>query len=382
MLRTFELKNYKNFKEWIKIDFSNIGGYKYNEDCLTNQLISKMIIYGRNATGKTNLGKAIFDIQNNLYSHVFFRRSEGVYLNADTHSEFAKYIYTFQFGVDEIIYKYKKNSEMKLYDEELILNGKETFYYNFETKESSFDNLKYLDADTINIERFTKAMNSSDDDDNNQTISFLRWMINNSALAVDSVLLKLDEFIKSMSMISLNSSISRGPRRMNESFYDSLADTDALKDFEDFLNIMGIECKLVIKELPEGEHQLYFKHNKLVTFFENASSGTLALTELYRRFAMRKTPSIMYLDEFDAYYHYEMSEKVIEYFKKKYPRCQVILTTHNTNLMNNRIMRPDCLFILSQKGNLTSLNNATNRELREGHNLEKMYISGEFDRYE
>ena len=45
-------------------------------------------------------------------------------------------------------------------------------------------------------------------------------------------------------------------------------------------------------------------------------------------------------------------------------------------------MRPDCLFILSSSGTLTSLCNATQRELREGHNLEKMYISGEFEKYE
>jgi len=50
--------------------------------------------------------------------------------------------------------------------------------------------------------------------------------------------------------------------------------------------------------------------------------------------------------------------------------------------MSNRLFRPDCLFILSRNGKLTSLNNATKRELREGHNLEKMYISGEFDAYE
>ena len=57
---------------------------------------------------------------------------------------------------------------------------------------------------------------------------------------------------------------------------------------------------------------------------------------------------------------------------------QVILTSHNTNLLSNRIMRPDCFFIMTQNG-LTSFVNATERELREGHNLEKLYMSGEFD---
>ena len=41
-------------------------------------------------------------------------------------------------------------------------------------------------------------------------------------------------------------------------------------------------------------------------------------------------------------------------------------------------MRPDCYFILTEN-KITSLTNATDRELREGHNLEKLYKSGEFD---
>ena len=115
----------------------------------------------------------------------------------------------------------------------------------------------------------------------------------------------------------------------------------------------------------------------------NASSGTLALLTLYRRLIFRvKEASLVYLDEFDAFYHYEMAQNVIQLLKKKYPRCQIIMTSHNTNLMTNRLMRPDCLFILSSSGTLTSLCNATLRELREGHNLEKMYISGEFEKYE
>jgi hypothetical protein len=38
---------------------------------------------------------------------------------------------------------------------------------------------------------------------------------------------------------------------------------------------MGIECKLVLEKLPDGQKELYFAHEKLVPFYENASSGTL-----------------------------------------------------------------------------------------------------------
>lgn len=66
---------------------------------------------------------------------------------------------------------------------------------------------------------------------------------------------------------------------------------------------------------------------------------------------------------------------IVKVFVKS--ETQVILTSHNTNLLSNRIMRPDCYFILT-KDKLCSLANATERELREGHNLEKLYMSGEF----
>ena len=95
-----------------------------------------------------------------------------------------------------------------------------------------------------------------------------------------------------------------------------------------------------------------------------------------------KSASFVYLDEFDAFYHYEMSENVVRYIKQTCPNCQVVFTTHNTNLMSNHLLRPDCVCILSRAGTLTPLCDATPRELREGHNLEKMFISGEFDRYE
>ena len=87
--------------------------------------------------------------------------------------------------------------------------------------------------------------------------------------------------------------------------------------------------------------------------------------------------SFIWIDEFDAYYHYELSENIVKLMENNLT-CQNVITSHNTNLLSNRIMRPDCYFILSN-GKLTSIVNATKRELREGHNLEKLYVNGEFD---
>ena len=342
-----------------------------------------MLIYGRNATGKTNLGKALMDISFNMTGIPFFPTQKGIYLNADSYKKAATFKYEFQFKNDRVMYIYKKLSEAELYDEELILNGDKIFYCNFETKQYDFNNLNKIEADTVNIERYLQGIDVvNSQEDENQSLPFLRWIINNTALKEDSILLCLDDYIKRMSMLTVGSGGLMRPRRFYDSFYEILDNENALKDFEDFLNIMGVKCELELNSLPDGQMELYFKHKKLVPFFETASSGTLSLINLYRRILVGRNSSMLYMDEFDAFYHYEMAENVIRFFKMKYPECQIVMTTHNTNLMTNRIMRPDCLFILSQKGTLTALCDSTERELREGHNLEKMYISGEFRKYE
>ena len=140
---------------------------------------------------------------------------------------------------------------------------------------------------------------------------------------------------------------------------------------------------MATRESIDGQCELFFEHKTLIPFYENASSGTLTLLNFYRRLlAVDRKPSLFYMDEFDAYYNYEISEKIVRYLKAKFPESQIVLTTHNTNLMTNDLMRPDCLFILSKDGKITALCDATDRELREGHNLEKLYIGGEFEKYE
>ena len=88
--------------------------------------------------------------------------------------------------------------------------------------------------------------------------------------------------------------------------------------------------------------------------------------------------SFVYLDGFDAFLHHEAAEGFFQYLKAQAPGCQIILTTHNTHLMTNRLTRPDCVCILAGDGKLMPLNRMAAKELREGHNLEKLYLSGEF----
>lgn len=387
MLKRFSLRNYKNFKDDISINFDEIAGYQFSTDCITDGLISKMLIYGRNATGKTNLGKALMDIVYIIYAYVgLSHMEEEQILNADSTEEVAKFSYTFQFDEHELIYRYARFGNLALRDEELIIDKRTIYRCDFQQGWYDLDNLQYVDAEIISIEKYKQSFLHGEEGVGgsiNYQLPFFRWLISNVALKSDSLLFRLDDYIKRMGMMTVGQENMRRMRMRSDAFFKSLEDSSTMNAFEEFLNIMGIECKLELRKLPDGQRELYFAHEKLIPFFENASSGTVALVELYRKFiALGRDVSLMYLDEFDAFYHYEMAENIIRFFKNKYPKCQIIMTTHNTNLMTNRLMRPDCLFVLSTRGTLTALCNATLRELREGHNLEKMYISGEFEEYE
>jgi len=169
-----------------------------------------------------------------------------------------------------------------------------------------------------------------------------------------------------------------GYREKSKDYYAFIFQKKAyIDEFNALLKRAGIDIPVVAKKDTDGETRLYFGAKKPMPFFKVASNGTKALYTFFYWFKTAPDVSFMYLDEFDAFYHYELSEIVVSILEKT-SGFQKILTSHNTNLLSNRIMRPDCYFILTPD-KLTSLANATERELREGHNLEKLYMSGEFN---
>jgi AAA15 family ATPase/GTPase len=85
--------------------------------------------------------------------------------------------------------------------------------------------------------------------------------------------------------------------------------------------------------------------------------------------------TFVFIDEFDAFYHFDLSLKVCKMLFDI--KCQVFLSSHNTYLMTNDLLRPDCNFIL-QNNKIKPLQACTEKELRFGHNIEKIYKAGAF----
>ena len=364
MLKLFEVSGFKNFKDMITLDFSDVRDYKFNSQCITDHLIGKAIIYGKNSIGKTNLGLAVFDLVSHLSSKNVTPGLYDYYLNVASLNDYAEFHYVFVFGTDQIDYRYRKDEKQSLIYEKLILNGNLLFEYDYSKKRGNTDGIKAL-APTLNW-----AFQDMD--------CILKYVINNTVLEDSHPLRQMMRFVTKMLWFrSLDENRYIGYKSKSDDYYDFIFEPDTLKEFEGFLHAAGVEENLTVRKDTDGKRRLYFDTETPLPFFRVASSGTKALYTFFYWYKTAQDASFIFIDEFDAFYHYELAESIVMILEKM-PNTQIIITSHNTNLLTNRIMRPDCYFILT-KDRLASLANAATRELREGHNLGKLYMSGEFN---
>ena len=61
MLKRFEVENFKGFKDKIVFDLT-AREYNFNSNIIRNGIVNKALIYGKNGTGKSCLGIALFDV--------------------------------------------------------------------------------------------------------------------------------------------------------------------------------------------------------------------------------------------------------------------------------------------------------------------------------
>jgi AAA15 family ATPase/GTPase len=163
-----------------------------------------------------------------------------------------------------------------------------------------------------------------------------------------------------------------------KSILDDIIERDRVADYQKFLNVANIDCELSVVE-EFGRKTIAFKfEEKTIPYPKVVSTGTNSLTLFYGWYlrVIESGVSLLFIDEFDAFYHHELSALVVE--KLKETGIQFIITTHNTSIMTNELLRPDCYFILD-KNSIKPLSKCTEKELREAHNLEKMYKAQAFN---
>lgn len=368
MLRKLKVKNYKGFKEEAVFDLTNVKKYSFNEYAIKENTIKNAIIYGKNGTGKSNLGLAIFDLTYHLTDRNKDINQNIGYLNGDSDEEFASFEYEFLIDGDKFVYSYQKANAAILRYESLSINDKKIFSYNFANKKKDFEGLAEVGVKSLAVREELE-------------MSVLRYIFYNANITKPNPIYKLMNFVNRMLWYRTTSEGNQyiGLFQGSSSMEEEIIKQHKTDDFEKFLHKYGLDYKLEVETLKTNQSVLLTRFNNRSFIFNHvASHGTRALLLLYYWLLQEKFISFLFIDEFDAFFHTEVAEKIICDLSEE-SQHQIIITTHNTNLMSNTILRPDCYFIVCESRRIVSLPEASNRELREGHNLEKMYLGGAFN---
>jgi len=363
MLRKFKVSYFKGFGKDFELDFTKTKGYEFNEDCIKNGCVNNVIIYGKNGTGKSNLALAIFDILSHLTDRPITNNLYTNYLNfnfdeKDEHRYGATFFYEFEIDSKIVTYSYKKTDYKTLVWEIFKIEDKEYASINRGEKISV-----YFEG----YENLSSCIN-------NPEISVLKYVKDNVNLILNDDNITFYNFFKYLDKMFLYNSLKNTFQDRNEFLnfiLEKIVSKNKVKDFENFLNESGIECKL-------SEYEMFDKKIVFKSFSEIASDGTVALTHLYYCLMNLNEPvsvSFLFLDDFDSFYHSSLSRSIVERLKET--GVQFVLTTHNTSTMTNDLLRPDCYFVMT-KDNIQSFADSTDKDLKEAHNLERMYKSGAF----
>lgn len=375
MLCQFSVSNFKSFKGKLSLRLDQPKQYSFNSHLLhRDKLVKNALVYGYNGYGKSNLGFALMDILANLSDKQtatsYYNKNYTNAYNAD--DQLASFEYLFSFEDIKVDYRYQKASYQDIRSETLSIDGERVLHYH---RNKSADILCSIEG--------TETLELGMDIE----IPLLRYIYRNSMRKPESrhgkALAKLFSFVNRMLHFRhLEDIFYQGFETGRNDIMEDIIQKEKLENLESFLKEANIDFDLLWVTSMNGSREIRIKMGeKTLPLSDIASSGTISLILFYywylRCLQDGEHPSLIFIDEYDAFYHSEVAALV---FRKlaELEDCQSILTTHNLELFSNRHARPDCLYLMSFDAIAPIAQLSDRGELREVHNLAKLYKGGDF----
>lgn len=365
MLANFAVSNFRNFSERFNFSFETEKHYEFNTDNVQDCIIKHSIAYGHNGCGKSNLGIAILDLTCHINDVNIMHSLKTNYLNGDARKdELAVFEYKFKFGNDIVEYSYGKSDVANTRYEKLLINNELVVSLNRDESEKLF--VKLAGTESLRSEI------------TNSNISAIKYIKSNSILDMEDknaqLFTKFIDFVSGMIFfrtLTQNADYFGQIIDTNKRLSRAIIEANKLGDFEKFLNESGVRCKLTVIGEEEDQRIAFEYKNKNVEFSYAASTGTMSLGIFYYWWLKVDSGELTfaYIDEFDAYYHYSLSQAIVT--KMNQSSGQTILTSHNLSILSNDLLRPDCYFVLADKQ--YPLYKLVDKDLRKAHNLEKIF---------
>ena len=410
MLIEFNAQNFRSIKEKVTLslvassDKSLIDNLIETDTFDKDRLLKSAVIYGPNASGKSNVVLAISYLKKlimeshkvqkgNKIGYFPFKLDEK-YLLSPTKFDVVfiknniKYIYGVSFDsdkiIDEYLYYYPKGRKS------IIFERNDTNNYKFTTdkktqkfiSEKTLDNVLYLSNSThMKYGKTSEAFQWFDENlrliirtNQNDIIKYTANILNKNKKLSDTVLkalvvadLGIDGVYANFSKVSLDELPSEIASQF-KSFGMPGDDT-----------IEKIDIKTIHKILDENGDELQVEFD-----FDEESEGTKRLFSLIGPFIdVLDNGRILVVDELDNKLHHFLSVFLIELFHdstQNQKNAQLIFTTHNTNLIDLDLFRRDQIWFTEKIPNngSTDFYSLVEFSPRKDKNIQKGYLAGRY----
>jgi len=372
------------------------------------KLLKTKAIYGANASGKTNIIKALIafrDIIINSFKNEksVFENSDVFLLGEDKDSEkpiFMQIIFildgiTYRYGYEYMTqgvlseWLYGKPNQQEVY---YFIRDKEDIKFNH-NKIKNISKLLNLSPNLLQSTSLILSMSHIFDSlllkSINQYIYrlfIIDNLINKSIQLVAPLLSYKESLNKISSMLKMaDTAIEKIETfELKSDNENSWLEKSNIKQYEgdgfDILNdIIEEKRKFVIM----AYHKNLYKENRIQPFnFEfQESEGTKKLLELSPYiYSSIEEGELLVLDEFDARFHPLISKKIVELFNKNTNHAQFICATHDTNLLDAKLLRRDQIaFVEKDKFGASHLYDLVEfKGVRNDASFEKDYLEGRY----
>ena len=368
MIKSFEITNFKSFKDSTFFDFNKTNYQMLSDTHISNNILKGLMFVGANASGKSNAILAVKFLLDSLLGKNDINFASYHCLFSPDPATKLKYI----FSIDntDVQYEITYQTIDEYIQEKLFVDNVLLFERN-----GSFAK--------VNINEET-----THSDVPNKTL-FLRDIYFNTKFRGNSVLQKWFKFLSDSVYIDLYSKKVTTYKDINLNL-KSYLDEKGTDEINQFFNEYNFEQNIEYSNISQGgmisiesvEKMIFYKRkgiNEPIPFpLESLGNQTL-LQILPTFFYCIKSNSMLLLDEFSSGFHNDLEELLIRYFMQKSTSSQVLFVSHSTNLLSNRLLRPDQIYSIDFNENGSLIKRFSSEKPREAQNLEKMYLSGVFN---
>lgn len=406
MLIEFSVKNFLSFKNKVTLSMEKGNGDENLDNVISTNnidLLKTAAIYGANASGKSNILKAltcaILMVRNSSLIPI---GGKWTFLKPFLFDEISKNKpseFEFIFITNNIKYRYFFSADVnKVYDEILdayysqkptnIFTRTNTNNYEFNNDKNKLESLStnntenklFLStATTWNYDKtkdaylwFASAIDTYDSFDNITDKDLIDYSNDNKNLK--EFALKL---LKEADILIKDITVDYEEKEIDSTMVDMLV--PQLVRTEEKYKVKNVNIELEHEIIDDSNNKHTYKLN-----FTEESSGTKVLFA-FAPFLKRafETTKVIVVDELERSMHPALVEFIVKLFNNKEinkANSQLIFTTHATNLLNLELLRRDQIWFTEKnpENGISEFYPLDSFSVRKDENIQKGYVNGRY----